>query len=219
MSKVTFDGASRRIIVNQGESIINVQLDIYSEWKRWVREGANSMHPQALRTFGGDATVGGQTAPRYFFLMNDWHVVVDGQYVQFATNLYSDDGESPFILQNGGETLNKVSDAPSILVDGTGSLTPDEHDALMALSTEIFAVGDIVLDEIAQGKTDMLQTILTGKDELLTAMSTSNAEIIAKLESENVLLSAQLGTVKDELSSKLDIIAELSMNYKYKAFM
>jgi len=219
MSKVTFDGASRTIIVNQGESVINVQIDIYSEWKRWIREGSNSMYPQALRTFGGDATVGGQTAPRYFFLVNNWHVVVDGQYVQFATNLYSDDGESPFILQNGAETLNKVSDAPSILVDGTGSLTPEEHDALMEISSDIILASDVILDEIASGKTDTLQAILSGKNDVLSAINSSKDEVIAKITSEKDSLNDRLIIMQTELSDKLNIIADLSVNYKYKAFL
>jgi hypothetical protein len=219
MGKVTFDGASRRIIVNSGVSNVDVQTDIYSEWKIWVQTDSNAMYEQALRTFGGDPTVGGQTAPRYFFLLNGWRVVIDNQYVTFATNLYSEDGSSPFELINGGEALNKVSDSPSILIDGDGSLTQDEHDALMALSNEIFQNGQLILSEISNGETAMLQAILDGKDELLSSIDTSKAEIIAKLETENSALSTQLESVNSELNEKLNIITELSMNYKYKAFV
>lgn len=216
---VTFDGPNKKIIVNQGVTDIDVGPDLYSEWKRWVTIGTNSKYPQAFRTFGGDITSPGQSAPRYYFLMNGWRVVIDGQYVRVKTNLYSDDGQSPFILLNGGEVSNTISDSPTIFVDGSGSLTPEEHNALMALSAEIFSVGDIVLDEIQQGKTDTLQAILSGRDDLLTAMNTSKAEILAKLESENDSLSQQLESARAELADKLNTITELSMNYKYKAFV
>ena len=34
--KVTFDGENKLIIINPGETDINVKRDIYSSWKEWI---------------------------------------------------------------------------------------------------------------------------------------------------------------------------------------
>lgn len=50
--KVDFDGINRYIILKDGFPSIDVQVDIYSDWKEWWLMGDNSKYPQALRTFG-----------------------------------------------------------------------------------------------------------------------------------------------------------------------
>ncbi len=121
--KVYFDGHNKIIKVNEGVTDINVQRDLYSAWKSWATysENENLSFQQAFRTFGGDPTVQGQVAPQYFFLMNGWRILVDGQHVEFASNLYTDEGVSPFILGNGGTISNKTADVPTI-----GGATPEE---------------------------------------------------------------------------------------------
>lgn len=111
--KVTFDGSVKTISINPGELNIDVETDLYSDWKEWVLENDNSKYPPAFRTFGGDPTLPGQTAPKYFFLINDWRVVVDGQNVNFSTNLYEDSGE-PIITLNGSVVTNQTSDSPTV---------------------------------------------------------------------------------------------------------
>ena len=66
-NKVIFSGESKHIIVKSGVTEIDVQVDLYSDWKEWVVESDNSKYLQAFRTFGGDPTITGQFAPRYFF--------------------------------------------------------------------------------------------------------------------------------------------------------
>ena len=36
--KVTFDGINKHIIINPGETQIDVQVDLYSAWKEWVHQ-------------------------------------------------------------------------------------------------------------------------------------------------------------------------------------
>ena len=114
---VTFDGQAKRIYVT-GVANQDVQ-GLYSDWKEWAQ--GNLQWEQAFRTFGGDDTVGGQTAPRYFFLMNGWRVVVDGIDVVFSTNLYTDEGDDPVIPINNGTAIVNNSDSPTILVSESGS--------------------------------------------------------------------------------------------------
>ena len=54
MAKVTFDGPNKLIIVNPGIVELDVQVDIYSDWKEWAATGDNLKYPPALRTIGGD---------------------------------------------------------------------------------------------------------------------------------------------------------------------
>jgi len=114
-NKVTFNGISREIVVSSGVTEVDVAIDLYSEWKRWSVTENNLKFIQAFRTFGGDPTISGQFAPSYFFLMNNWKVIVDYGNVSFGVNLYSEDGSSPFIVGVGASVTNRNSDA--VIVD------------------------------------------------------------------------------------------------------
>lgn len=121
MSKVTFSGTNRTITVNSGVTSIDVTIDVYSEWKEWVLISNNAKYPQAIRTFGGDETTFGQFAPSYFFLTNGWRLVVDNLTLLVTGNLYTNEGDSPFLNVNSNIT-HKTTDA-SIVSTGTIDLT------------------------------------------------------------------------------------------------
>ena len=74
MSKVTFDPINSLIIVNYGETEIDAQIDLYSDWKEWIRQSDNSKYLAAFRTTGGDPLVGTQFISPYFFLTNGWRI-------------------------------------------------------------------------------------------------------------------------------------------------
>jgi len=120
MSKVTFDGPNKLIIINTGVTYIDVEQDIYLPWKQWVLDG-HSMYPAAFRTFGGDPTVTDQNAPSYYFLINGWHVVATNVSVVVQENLYSDNYDNPYIITNSS-ILSKNSDIPGI-TDISNTLT------------------------------------------------------------------------------------------------
>lgn len=111
--KVTFDPINKHIIINSGETSIDVQIDMYSAWKEWVLQTNNAQWDAAFRTFGGDQTGENQFAPRYFFLINGWKILANNLECVVQTNLYSDDGESPFIINNAAIT-NRASDVPVV---------------------------------------------------------------------------------------------------------
>jgi len=112
MSKVVFDGENRLISLNLGVEALDVQIDLYSEWKRWAVLENNLKYLQAFRTFGGDQTISGQFAPRYFFLMNGWRVVVNsGVDLLVGINFYTDELDSPFIVTNDSTVSLNNSDA------------------------------------------------------------------------------------------------------------
>jgi hypothetical protein len=113
--KVDFSGDTKQIVVKPGNTSIDVKIDIYSDWKEWVLLSDNAKYSSALRTFGGDPTVGGQFAPSYFFLTNGWRIVADNnEDVTVGLNLYTDEGDTPFIVGSGSSVTNQISDAATV---------------------------------------------------------------------------------------------------------
>ena len=81
MATVSFDGSIKCIIISfaNGESVASLDFgdDIYSEWKRWVRQGYNAKFLQAIQPIGGQDKGGGKRVGTTFFLLNDWHMCPD----------------------------------------------------------------------------------------------------------------------------------------------
>jgi hypothetical protein len=113
---LVFNGTTRQIEVTDSSIFtLDVGRDIYSEWKRWQQQDtANAGYAPAFRTFGGDATALGQFAPKYYFLINYWTVLINnGNVVSIALNLYSDDFASPYVVLSGGVS-DRNSDAVNV---------------------------------------------------------------------------------------------------------
>jgi hypothetical protein len=117
----TFNGTTKRIIIDSSLPDVDIK-ELYSDWKEWALQSDNLQYLQAFRTFGGDPTVEGQTAPAYYFLMNRWRIVVDGFDAVFSYNLYTDEGENPIITLNGGTALLNNSDVGIIKTELDQSL-------------------------------------------------------------------------------------------------
>ena len=54
--KVTFDGPNKLILINEGETSVDVQADVYSNWKQWSLQRDNTKFLQAISTLGGATT-------------------------------------------------------------------------------------------------------------------------------------------------------------------
>jgi hypothetical protein len=72
--KVTFDGPNRLILVNYGETSLDVEQDVYSDWKEWWGLEDYAKYPQALSTIGGEPLGGGQFVGATYFLENGWRI-------------------------------------------------------------------------------------------------------------------------------------------------
>ena len=94
--KVTFDGVNKLILINEGETNINVQSDIYSDWKEWVRTEDNLKYLEPLSTVGGEPTIEGQRLDVTFFLINGWKIKpYSGTYdLTLDGNIFDVDGGS-----------------------------------------------------------------------------------------------------------------------------
>lgn len=133
--KVTFSGSTKQIIVKPNVTEIDVKIDLYSDWKEWVLEDSNARYLEAFRTFGGDPTISGQYAPSYFFLTNGWRIVVgNDEDVSFGVNLYTEEGDTPFIVGSGSSVTNRNSDA--VTVD-TGVGQSLDYNGIVHINTSI----------------------------------------------------------------------------------
>lgn len=88
--KVSFDGATKRIVVNSGVSLLDIQVDVYSAWVRWLELEDNAKYLPAMRVSGGDPIPGGLTG-RTFFVTNGWKLEYNPSAVAISGVLYSDD--------------------------------------------------------------------------------------------------------------------------------
>jgi hypothetical protein len=74
MAKVTFDGNGGLILVNYGETVLDVKVDLYSEWKKWVLLSDNSKYPIAISSVGGEPISPGIYLGTTYFLENGWRI-------------------------------------------------------------------------------------------------------------------------------------------------
>lgn len=75
MATFTFDG-DNLLIIAQDATDIDVQVDLYSDWKEWLKLSDNAKYPPAFDTDGGRNTSPTELTGRNFFLRNDlgWRV-------------------------------------------------------------------------------------------------------------------------------------------------
>lgn len=150
--KVTFDGINKQIIVNDGELDIDVQVDLYSDWKEWSLQRDHLKYLPAMRSVGGDPTVAGAFLGATFFTINDWQIVISDSTV-FTGNLFSDDFESPFITVEGAKVARSQF---SNLVDSVQINSDDLITAGIATTTSI------------DNQTTTLETDITNQTSSLT---------------------------------------------------
>lgn len=93
--KVSFNGVTRKITVNEDVPALDIRGDVYSAWVRWHGREENSRFLPAMRYSGADPIPGGETGAT-FFLMNGWKLVYDANKVAMAGVLYSEDYDTPY---------------------------------------------------------------------------------------------------------------------------
>lgn len=194
--KVHFDGPNKLIVVNNGETSLRVQEDIYSAWKEWLMQLDNSKYEQALTAIGGDPITATASVGITYFLENGWRIkmwegdhelVVDG-------NLYTrEPGENPYVAPDGDYSVS-VSSTRSNLVD-------------------------VVSAQASLGPGDLSSIANAVWGELLTAITTSGS--IGVYIKDQLLANTDLTTISDEVWDKLtaDIVANNSIGVHVKALL
>lgn len=111
----TFDGDTLRITLdalpspNDGSQNVNVQDDLYEQWKLWAQLPGNLKYPIAFRTVGGDPLTPGVDAGAYFFLQNQdgWRIISsdEDQTINYSGNLVGEDSAVSLIVPTPGRTV------------------------------------------------------------------------------------------------------------------
>jgi len=188
--KVTFDGPNRCIIVNDGESLINIQDDVYSAWKEWSRLRQNLKFVPALRTVGGDPTVAGNFLGATFFTINNWQILISDS-TEFVGNIFSDDLATPFKTE---DDVKLAQAQVSNLIDKIAPSTGDLIAAGIATTTDI------------DTQTTTLQTTLpTG---IINELNTSQYAGVPFGDIMDILLSMAQGKITESSSGVFEFYAQ-----------
>jgi hypothetical protein len=136
MAKVTFDGPNRLIIVNSGETSLDAEVDLYSDWKEWVLLSDNAKFFPAFRTVAGDPVSLTKSLSGHFFLQNqvqpnggtgwrirppeeDIEIVIDG-------NLWLEDTTVAGLVPTLGAYTTQITVERSADSLTTGSADPND---------------------------------------------------------------------------------------------
>ncbi len=188
--KVTFDGPNRCIIVNDGESLINIQDDVYSAWKEWSRLRQNLKFVPALRTVGGDPTVAGNFLGATFFTINNWQILISDS-TEFVGNIFSDDLATPFKTE---DDVKLAQAQVSNLIDKIAPSTGDLIAAGIATTTDI------------DTQTTTLQTTLpTG---IINELNTTQYDGVPFGDIMDILLSMAQGKITESSSGVFEFYAQ-----------
>lgn len=123
--KVTFDGPNKIIRVNEGVTTLDIQKDVYSDWKEWVStRNDNAVWLPAIRAIGGDPTVEGEKAGDIYFLINGWRLFIDKTKVKVTGVLFSDDFDTAFYNLDGTAQFPTRVSSVVTGVSATSGATP-----------------------------------------------------------------------------------------------
>lgn len=157
--KVTFDGVNKLILVNDGETSIDAQIDLYSDWKEWVRELDYMKFLAPFSTVGGDPTIEGQRLDVTYFLINGWKIKpYPGSYtLNIVGNIFDVDGGSTTVPADivtniaNNITVNTNTSVivrqltPQVTVSGSG-LSESELATLNTINTTTQDTNTVVYD-------------------------------------------------------------------------
>lgn len=125
--KVTFDGPNKLILVNAEQTEIDVQEDIYSNWKEWVLQRDNAKYPQAITSLGGDPITEERFVGDTYFLENGWRIkpwITESGYVlTIIGNIYTrETGANPVVpTSNVSVNLTRSNITETAIVGGANT--------------------------------------------------------------------------------------------------
>ena len=139
---MTFDGANKRIILTSSSTSA---VAIWTEYMLWLAEDSNNARwGLAMSQVGGDELGGGLYIPVYVFLKAGWKVrpMEANHSLVITGNLFTEDGSNPLVNTLGNYnvltqiTVPVQAQAMATSGGGSGSLTTEEHNKLMATATK-----------------------------------------------------------------------------------
>ena len=143
MQKFTFDGPSKLFIAKPGVTSVDVQVDLYSDWKEEILLADNLKWLEAIRCIGGDPIGGGISAGATYFLRNGWKIrpqEADHQ-LTITGNLFLDEGET------GGLLVPTLGDFTVMVVLARSNII----DTVATGGGDPGVIADAVWDELSTG--------------------------------------------------------------------
>jgi len=108
MADATFDGVNLLIQLPAGQTEIQVERELYSAWKEWVKTSDNPKYALAMRTVAGDPISGTQDIAPAFFVRNDlgWRIQPPDEDIEitFVGNLYAEDQATALVTAQATRT-------------------------------------------------------------------------------------------------------------------
>jgi hypothetical protein len=102
--KVSIDGVSKVIRVNDDVTSLDIRVDVYSAWVRWFERDQNAQFLPAMRFSGLDPIPGGFTGGT-FFVTNGWKLYYNPNTVAVNGILYSDNFLTAYYTYEGVEVF------------------------------------------------------------------------------------------------------------------
>ena len=138
---MTFDGASKRVILN---STSVTASEIWSRYMDWLAADSNNAKwGLAMTQVGGDDLGGGLYIPIYVFLANGWRVrpMEANHQLTIVGNLFVAEGGSPLVNTLGSYNVIAQYTVPvqaqaMATSGGSGGLTSEQAAQLMKTATK-----------------------------------------------------------------------------------
>ncbi len=134
-AKWTIDNINKLFILKPGIVALNVEQDLYSDWKEEYKIDPNSSFPPAMRTIGGDPVTLVKDAGPTFFMINGWKIRPDevNHTLDIEGNLFTDPaGFSPYVPTVGAFNvfaISFVSNLTEVIVSSVDQATLASIDA------------------------------------------------------------------------------------------
>jgi len=155
--KVTFDGVNKLILVNPGETSLDIATDVYSAWKEWAIQEDNLEYLNPFSIVGGEPTIEGQRLDVTYFLINGWKIKpYTGTYdLTLVGNIFDVDGGSikvPADVNRFNPNNITINTNTSVIVRAvdtgtsgssgivTASLVDDQQAALFNIEDKVVAI-------------------------------------------------------------------------------
>jgi len=195
--KVLFDGINRVISINPTESLIDVKVDLFSDWKEWSLNRENLRFVPAFRSVGGDTTTSGNFLGSTYFTINNWQIATD-HGVEFDGNMFSDDRDT---VVSGIGDVKIASYKFSNLVDAIAVSTAD------LISAGIATTGTITT------QTATLQTTIpTG---VVGTLNDTNYDGVPYSDIMEIILSMAQGRIVESATGVYDFYSQNNTGVLY----
>lgn len=173
---VTFDGPNRLIILETLVTSVDVEIDLYSDWKEWVMLSDNAKFYQAFRTIAGDPLPGAKSVSAHFFLQNQiqpdggvgWRIRPPEEDIEIILdgNLWPETDTEDLIVPTLGAftVLTQIERSADSLTTAGSSPTAIAAAVWAESSTQVFGADTMgeALQDVAGDVFRKLQGILFG---------------------------------------------------------